>query len=169
MQFTKEILSQGNPSGTKNQPKEEVFGPDIPWTSGGHSCGNPGPKLRSGPSKPWENKHFGANIHDPKVRTSTTPRDFQKLRSEKLWAEFSFPNPNNQGKEGQGFAAGEAQNPAIFLLGNGCEHAHVVTLSFTVSRGNAQGRFYKRVHGSVRFGASNWQAILVQNYCVFPG
>ena len=38
-----------------------------------------------------ENKHFGADIRDPKARTSTTPRGFQKLRSEKLWAEFSFP------------------------------------------------------------------------------
>ena len=51
-----------------------------------------GPKLRSGNSKSWKNKHFGAAIHDPKARTSTTLRDFQKLRSEKLWAEFSFPN-----------------------------------------------------------------------------
>ena len=88
-------LSQGCPdfqkSRTKNQPKEEVFGPDIPRTSGGHSRGYPGPKLRSGRSKSWKNKHLGADIHDPKVRTSTTLRDFQKLRSEKLWAEFSFP------------------------------------------------------------------------------
>ena len=37
-----------------------------------------------------KNKHLGADIHDPKARTSTTLRDFQKLRSEKLWAEFSF-------------------------------------------------------------------------------
>ena len=75
-------------SRTKNH-----FGTDIPWTSGGHSRGHPGPKLRSGPSKSWKkNKHFGADIHDPKGRTSTTPRDFQKLRSEKLWAEFSFPS-----------------------------------------------------------------------------
>ena len=57
----------------------------------GHSCGYPGPKLRSGRSKSWKkNKHFGADIHDPKARTSTTLRDFQKLRSEKLWAEFSL-------------------------------------------------------------------------------
>ena len=79
-------------SRTKNQPKEEVFGPDIPRTSGGHSRGCPGPKLRSGRSKSWKNKHLGADIHDPKARTSTTLRDFQKLRSEKLWAEFSFPS-----------------------------------------------------------------------------
>ena len=72
--------------------QEEVFGTDIPRTSGGHSRGYPGPKLRSGRSKSWKNKQFGADIHDPKARTSTTLRGFQKLRSEKLWAEFSFPN-----------------------------------------------------------------------------
>ena len=78
-------------SGTKNQPKEEVLGADIPRTSGGHSRGYPGPKLRSGGSKSWKNKHVSADIHDPKARTSTL-RNFQKLRSEKLWAEFLFPN-----------------------------------------------------------------------------
>ena len=79
-------------SRTKNQPKEEVFRTDIPRTSGGHSRGHPGPKLRSGRSKLWKNKHMGADIHDPKARTSTTLRDFQKLRSKKLRAEFSFPS-----------------------------------------------------------------------------
>ena len=38
-------------SRTKTQPKEEVFGTDILRTSGGHSRGYPGPKLRSGQSK----------------------------------------------------------------------------------------------------------------------
>ena len=41
-------------SRTKNQPKEEVLGTDIPQTSGGHSRGCPGRKLRSGRSKSWE-------------------------------------------------------------------------------------------------------------------
>ena len=76
---------------TKNQPKEEVFGTDIPRTSGGHSRGYPDPKLRSGQSKSWKNKHLGADIHDPKARTSMTLREFQKLRSEKLRADFSCP------------------------------------------------------------------------------
>ena len=86
---------------TKNQPKEEVFGTDIPRTSGGHSRGYPSPKLRSGRSKSWKNKHLGADIHNPKARTSTTLRDSQKLRSEKLWAEFSFPIFNMAGSLGQ--------------------------------------------------------------------
>ena len=72
-------------SRTKIQPKEGVFGTGIPQTSGGHSRGYPGPKLRSGQSKSSNNKHVGADIHDPKARTSTALRDCQKLRSEKLW------------------------------------------------------------------------------------
>ena len=53
----------------------------ISWPKTSLSGKNPGTK----------NKHFGADIHDPKARTSTTLRDFHKLRSEKLWAQFSFP------------------------------------------------------------------------------
>ena len=56
-------------SRTKNQPKEEVFGTDIPRASGGHSRGYPDRKLRSGRPKSWKNKHLGADIHDPKART----------------------------------------------------------------------------------------------------
>ena len=48
------------------------------------------PKTSVRALKVLENKHLGADIHDPKARTSTTLRDFQQLRSEKLWAEFSF-------------------------------------------------------------------------------
>ena len=48
-------------------------------------------KLRAGPRNPGRNKDFGADIHDPKARTSMTPGGFEKLRSEKLRAEFSFP------------------------------------------------------------------------------
>ena len=88
---TTKSRGQSLSSRTKNQPKEEVFGTDTLRTSRGHSRGYPDPKLRSGQSKSWINKHFGADIHDPKARTSMTLRDFQKLRSEKLWAEISFP------------------------------------------------------------------------------
>ena len=88
---------------SENQPKEEVFGTDIQLTSGGHSRGYPGPKLRSGRSKPWKNKHLGADVHHPKARTSTTLRDFQKLRSEELWAEFSFSERVGGKKFGMSF------------------------------------------------------------------
>ena len=44
------------------------------------------PKTSVRAVKILENKYFGADIHDPKARTSTILRDFQKLRSEKLWA-----------------------------------------------------------------------------------
>ena len=53
-------------------------------------------------SKSWKNKHLGADIHDPKAPMSTTPRDFQKLRPEKLWAEFSFPRPCDLPWDGMG-------------------------------------------------------------------
>ena len=84
-------------SRTKNQPKEEVFGTDIPRTSGGHSRDILAQNFGQGSPNPGgkKNKHFGADIHDPKARTSTTLRGFQKLRLEELWFEFSFPNHPN--------------------------------------------------------------------------
>ena len=56
---------------TKDQPKEEVFGMDIPRTFGGDSGGVPGPKPGSRPSEPWKKKHNSEDIHDPKARTYT--------------------------------------------------------------------------------------------------
>ena len=69
-------------SRTKNQPKEEVFGTDISRTSGGHSRGYPGPKLRSGQVKILEKQAFqrghpwpeGADVHDPKGFPKTSVR-----------------------------------------------------------------------------------------------
>ena len=58
-------------SRTKNQPKTSVRALKI--------------------LKKKKNKHVGTGIHDPKTQTSTTLRDFPKLRSEKLRAELSFP------------------------------------------------------------------------------
>ena len=52
--------------------KKEVFGTDIPRTSGGPSRGYLDPKLRSGPSKSWKNVHLGKDIRGPKARTSTS-------------------------------------------------------------------------------------------------
>ena len=53
---TLEIAGRFIFSGTKNQPKEEVLGMDLPRTSGGYLRGYPGPKLRSGRSKYWTKK-----------------------------------------------------------------------------------------------------------------
>ena len=50
-------------SRTKNQPKEEVLGTHIPRTSGGHSRGYPGPKLRSGRSKSRKEKQACGRGH----------------------------------------------------------------------------------------------------------
>ena len=53
----------------KSSPKRKLLG--RRGISGGHSRGHPGPKLRSGPSKHRENKHFCAHVHDPKALSST--------------------------------------------------------------------------------------------------
>ena len=85
---TKTATTQGNLNGsrfnssTKNQPKEEVLGTDIPRTSGGHSRGYPGPKLRSGRSRSWKKQAFGrrhpwpevADVHDRKGLPKTSVR-----------------------------------------------------------------------------------------------
>ena len=41
--------------------------------SRGHSYGRPGSKALGRPSKPWKNKHLGADIHHLNARTSMTP------------------------------------------------------------------------------------------------
>ena len=64
-------------SGTKIQPKEEVFGRISLRTSG--------QKLRSGPPNPGKKQAFGTFLEIP-ARTS-----MRKLRSEKLRADFPFP------------------------------------------------------------------------------
>ena len=55
------------------QPKEKVFGPDIPWTSRGHSCRRPGSKSWGKSSKLLKTKHSGADMHDTNAWTSMTP------------------------------------------------------------------------------------------------
>ena len=70
----------GHPLGRTSRGHPGVIRADIPAQNFGQGGQNPG-----------KNKHFGTDIHDPKARTSTTLREFQKLRSEKLWAEFLFP------------------------------------------------------------------------------
>ena len=67
------------------------LGAGYPRMSMRISRGRPGATDLVRPSKSWKNKHFGADVHDPKARTSTTPGGFKKLRSEKLRAEVPFP------------------------------------------------------------------------------
>ena len=73
----------------------------------------PAQNFGQGP-KSWKNKHVGADIHAPKARTSTTLRDFQKLRSEKLWAEFPFPiNVRYRSKGVLGEGVGNNKNQVL--------------------------------------------------------
>ena len=62
----------------------ESFGLDRYWSIERASLGQ-------GPRNPGKTSISAREIHDPKMRTSTSPRDFQKLRSERFWAEFLFP------------------------------------------------------------------------------
>ena len=46
---------------------------------GRYPGGRPGAKTSVKPSKSWKkNKHFGADVHDPKARKSMTPGGFKK-------------------------------------------------------------------------------------------
>ena len=74
----------------KSSPKSKFWGRISGGRPRGYPGGHPGAKTSVKPSKPWKNKHFGADAHDPKARTSMTPGGLKKLRSEKLRAEF-FP------------------------------------------------------------------------------
>ena len=50
-------------------------------------------KLRSGPRNPGKNKPSGADIHDPKAQTSTSPGGFQKNFGQKTFAPYKRPLP----------------------------------------------------------------------------
>ena len=78
--------SLGPSSGTKNQPKEEVFGRISLRTSG--------QKLRSEPQILEKKQAFG---HRHPARTS-----MKKLRSEKLRADFLFPTSTLEGQNQEG-------------------------------------------------------------------
>ena len=80
------FFGKGNKPGTKISPKMKF----LERISRGH----PGSFVRISRPRTSEkqNKHLGADIHNLKAQTSTTARDLQGLWSEKLWAEFSFPN-----------------------------------------------------------------------------
>ena len=76
---------KGGQTRTKNQPKEQVFGTDIPRTSEGHSPEYSSPNCIT---KSWKNKHMDEDIQDPKARTSTTLRAFQKLGEKNFGMNF---------------------------------------------------------------------------------
>ena len=101
--FTMHLVCTLLISRTKNQPKEEVFRTDIPRTSGGHSRGYPGPKLRSRRSKPWKTQALrrghpwpeGADVHDPDGFPKTSVRKtlgwiFAPYNSEKILVQVKF-------------------------------------------------------------------------------
>ena len=75
----------------KSSPKSKFWGRISGGRPRGYPGGRQGAKTSVKPSKSWKIKHFGADVHEPKARTSMTRGVFKKLRSEKLRAEFSFP------------------------------------------------------------------------------
>ena len=58
-----------------------------------------GQKLRSGPRKSLENKHFSADIHDSKARTSMTPGAFEQTLVRKssgcMFIPYNFARNSN--------------------------------------------------------------------------
>ena len=73
----------------KSSPKRKFLGRISRGHPGVIRADIPAQNFGPGPSKSWKkNKHFGADVHDPKARTSTTPRVFQKLRSNNFGLNF---------------------------------------------------------------------------------
>ena len=62
----------------KSSPKSKFWGRTSGGRPRGYPGGRPGAKTSVKPSKSWKNKHFGADIHDPKARTSMTAGGFKK-------------------------------------------------------------------------------------------
>ena len=62
----------------KISPKSKLWGRISGGRPRGYPGGRPGAKASVKPSKSWKNKHFGADVHDPKARTSMTPGGFKK-------------------------------------------------------------------------------------------
>ena len=62
----------------KSSPKSKFRGRTSRGRPRGYPGGRPGAKTSVRPSKPCKSKHFGADINDPKARTSMTPGGLQK-------------------------------------------------------------------------------------------
>ena len=71
-------------AGTKSSPKSKFWGRISGRCPHGYPGRRPGAKTSVRPSKSWKNMRFGADVHDPKARTSMTPGRLKKLQSEKL-------------------------------------------------------------------------------------
>ena len=62
----------------KSSPKSKFWGRTARGRPRGYAGGRLGAKASVRPSKSWKkNKRFGADIHDPKARTSMTPEMFK--------------------------------------------------------------------------------------------
>ena len=76
---------QSDRSRTKNQPKEEVFGPDVPRTSGDHSRGYPGPKLRRVESTPDGPRYFRKYRATPPISIAILLQKYALLLAEVVY------------------------------------------------------------------------------------
>ena len=78
----------------KSSPKSKFWGGISGGRPRGYPGGHPGAKTSVKPSKSCKNKHFGADIHDPKARTSMTAGRFKKISVRKtvppgpFWTHF---------------------------------------------------------------------------------
>ena len=89
-------LTMTNIQERKNSPKSKCWGRISRGRPRGYPGGRPGAKTSVRPSKSWKNKHFGADIHDPKARTSMTLGAFQKTSVRKNFG-LTFHSPNMGG------------------------------------------------------------------------
>ena len=71
--------------------QKRKFGDGYPADIRGSFARISRPKTSVRSSKYWKNKHLGADIDDPKARTSTTLRDFQNIRSKNFGLNFCSP------------------------------------------------------------------------------
>ena len=79
----------GNNQERKSSPKSKFWGRICRGRPRGYPGGRPGAKTSVRLSKFWRNKHFGADIHDPKARTSMTRGGVQNNFSQNnFWLNF---------------------------------------------------------------------------------
>ena len=137
-------------SGTKKQPKEQVLGPDIRRTSTWICRRTSGQKLRSGPQNPGKkNKHIGADVHEPKARTSMTPGRFKK----------------NSGQKNFRLNFRSLLWSAIFAI---CRHLSALILHLRPA-GCDLGTPTPKISGLLRLGVPPWSLFFVKKLPRFRG